>query len=394
MFESLPPAQQDPILSLSQAFKIDDREQKLDLGIGVYRDDTGVTPIMQAVKLAADKVLKTEKTLAYVGLAGNEAYNQAMIDLVMPESLSPERISAVQTPGASGALRILADLLVAAKPEATVWLSTPSYVNHQPIMQAAGLKVDFYPYFAPQTKMVDEAAFLDKVAELRQSDILLLHGCCHNPTGADLSPEAWEQVAQLATENGFTPFIDLAYHGFGDGLEADIFGIRQLAEKVPEMLLAVSNSKNFGLYRERTGVAILLGENAESVDKARGKFFELARRSYTMPPDWGATLVAEILGSSDLTATWRTELESMQSRMLNLREQLVAELKNKSGGQRFDYLLAHKGMFSLTGLSDDQIQQLKSEFGIYIVKGGRINIAGLNASQIPYLADALIKVGA
>ncbi len=320
MLDLLSPAQQDPILSLSLAYRDDPREHKMDLGIGVYRDSHGQTPIMQAVKAAQQSLAQTQQTKAYVGLAGNENFNQAMVDLLLKGTDAYDRCAAVQTPGASGALRMLGDLMNLAKPVTTVWLTDPSYVNHKPVMEAAGLTVKFYPYFNRDTKMVDADAMLNALSQAGADDVVLLHGCCHNPTGADISLKEWEAITELANRNGFTPFVDIAYQGFGDGIEEDARGLRLLADNVEELLIATSCSKSFGLYRERTGAAIVVGKSAKEAQNAKGRIMQLARSTYTMPPDHGAAIVETILTDNTLTKQWRDEIEAMNTRINALRE--------------------------------------------------------------------------
>jgi aspartate aminotransferase len=375
-------------------FNADSREHKIDLGVGVYRNEQGQTPVMQAVTQAQQNLLASQTTQAYIGLAGNAEFNQAMLDLLLSNTAGYSRAIAMQTPGASGALRLLADLIASAKPQAKVWLSTPSYVNHQPIMEAAGLSVDFYPYFNPETKQVDEAVMLEQIAKLGPDDVVLLHGCCHNPTGADISLEAWQQITELALKNGFLPFVDLAYQGFGQGIDEDIAGLRYMADKLPELLLSCSNSKSFGLYRERCGAAIVIGETLKQANNARAKLFELARRSYTMPPNWGAAIVAEVLAKPQLTQLWQDELNQMSQRMRSLRQALVDEFTQQSSSERFNYLAQHQGMFSLTGFSQQQTEQLREQHAIYVVGGGRINIAGMAQQDIPRIVEACLAVGA
>jgi len=394
MFANLPAAKDDPILSIGMLFNADSREHKIDLGVGVYRNEQGQTPVMQAVTQAQHNLLASQTTQAYIGLAGNAEFNQAMLDLLLSNTAGYSRAIAMQTPGASGALRLLADLIASAKPQAKVWLSTPSYVNHQPIMEAAGLSVDFYSYFNPETKQVDEAAMLEQIAKLGPDDVVLLHGCCHNPTGADISLEAWQQITELALKNGFLPFVDLAYQGFGQGIDEDIAGLRYMADKLPELLLSCSNSKSFGLYRERCGAAIVIGETLKQANNARAKLFELARRSYTMPPNWGAAIVAEVLAKPQLTQLWQDELNQMSQRMRNLRQALVDEFTQQSSSERFNYLAQHQGMFSLTGFSQQQTEQLREQHAIYVVGGGRINIAGMAQQDIPRIVEACLAVGA
>ncbi|EPP5773270.1 aromatic amino acid transaminase [Vibrio cholerae] len=392
MFTHLPAPVLDPILSLSVAFRSDPRPQKVDLGIGVYKNSLGETPIMRAVALAQDKVVASQKTKSYVGLAGCEEFNQSMMQLVLGSTLDVERTIAIQTPGASGALRMLGDLMRVAQPDTTVWITDPSYVNHKPVMEAAGLKVRYYRYFSRETKMVDTEQMLADLAQAGTKDVVLLHGCCHNPTGADIDFSAWQAITELAQKNGFIPFVDIAYQGFGDGLEQDAQGLRYMAERMEEMLITTSCSKNFGLYRERTGAAIVIGKNQQEVTNARGKMLTLARSTYTMPPDHGAALVKTVLRDEQLTAIWKQELSEMQQRLLTLRKNLCNELRNQHNTRQFDFIKSHRGMFTVLGFSAEQMGRLREEFAIYGVADGRINIAGLTEKDIPYVANAIIHV--
>ncbi|TQP87095.1 aspartate/tyrosine/aromatic aminotransferase [Vibrio cholerae] len=392
MFTHLPAPVLDPILSLSVAFRNDPRPQKVDLGIGVYKNSLGETPIMRAVALAQDKVVASQKTKSYVGLAGCEEFNQSMMQLVLGSTLDTERTIAIQTPGASGALRMLGDLMRVAQPDTTVWITDPSYVNHKPVMEAAGLKVRYYRYFSRETKMVDIEQMLADLAQAGTKDVVLLHGCCHNPTGADIDFSAWQAITELAQKNGFIPFVDIAYQGFGDGLEQDAQGLRYMAERMEEMLITTSCSKNFGLYRERTGAAIVIGKNQQEVTNARGKMLTLARSTYTMPPDHGAALVKTVLRDEQLTAIWKQELSEMQQRLLTLRKNLCNELRNQHNTRQFDFIESHRGMFTVLGFSAEQMGRLREEFAIYGVADGRINIAGLTEKDIPYVANAIIHV--
>ncbi|UPQ89834.1 amino acid aminotransferase [Vibrio sinaloensis] len=392
MFSHLPTPTLDPILSLSVAYRNDPRDEKVDLGIGVYKNSAGETPVMKAIQQAQDIVVATQKTKSYVGLAGCEEFNQSMIDLLLDGTSAMDRVAAVQTPGASGALRMLGDLMKVAQPNTTVWISNPSYVNHRPVMEAAGLKVRHYHYFSPETKQVDIARMMDDLATAGPEDVVLLHGCCHNPTGADIDFDAWKAITELSQKNGFTPFVDIAYQGFGDGLEQDAKGLRHMADNVEEMLITTSCSKNFGLYRERTGAAIVVGKSQSDVNNAKGKLLTLARSTYTMPPDHGAALVKTILRDPALTAVWKQELSEMQQRLVNLRQTLCNELRNKHNTSQFDFIESHKGMFTVLGFSQDQMARLREEFGIYGVGDGRINIAGLTEKDIPYVAQAIINV--
>ncbi|HAS6438661.1 TPA: aminotransferase class I/II-fold pyridoxal phosphate-dependent enzyme [Vibrio parahaemolyticus] len=392
MFSNLPTPVLDPILSLSVAYRNDERPNKVDLGIGVYKNSAGETPIMKAIQMAQDVVVETQKTKSYVGLAGCEEFNQSMIDLLLTGTSAMDRVAAIQTPGASGALRMLGDLMKVAQPDTTVWISNPSYVNHKPVMEAAGLKVKFYHYFSPETKQVDTAKMLDDLAKAGPTDVVLLHGCCHNPTGADIDFSAWQAITELSQKNGFTPFVDIAYQGFGDGLEADAKGLRYMADNVEEMLITTSCSKNFGLYRERTGAAIVVGKNTQDITNAKGKLLTLARSTYTMPPDHGAALVKTILQDANLTSVWKQELSEMQQRLVSLRQSLCNELRNNHNTDQFDFIESHKGMFTVLGFSENQMAQLREDYGIYAVGDGRINIAGLTETHIPYVADAIKKI--
>lgn len=385
MLETLAPAAVDPILSVAEAFRNDARPHKLDLSVGVYRDAQGRTPVMAAVHAAERALWEEETSKCYLGLAGNLRFLDAVMGLTLPAERDAARWSAIQTPGGSGGLRLLADLIAAGKPGATVWISDPSYVNHAPIMRAAGLQVEVYPYLDTATGGLRRDAMFDALAKCGPGDVVLLHGCCHNPCGVDLVTADWQRVAAMAVAQGFVPFVDLAYQGFGESVEADAEGIRILARAVPEMLVVYSCSKHFGLYRERTGAAMVLSANGDTAGRVRGKLFELARRSYTMPPDHGAELVARIIESPALALQWREELDAMRSRIVRIRHGLAdAMAKRGVDGER---LRSHRGMFSMLPLDAGQIARLREELAVYVVGGGRINLAGLDEARIDELAD-------
>ncbi|HYE00102.1 MAG TPA: amino acid aminotransferase [Alphaproteobacteria bacterium] len=393
MFESLEVAPPDGILAVIAAYRADPRPQKIDLGVGVYRDSAGRTPVLAAVREAERRLFDAQDTKTYVGMAGDVGFNAAMTRLVFAESAPADRIRAVQTPGGSGALRVLAELLRRAKPGATVWVSDPTWPNHEPIVRAAGLQTRSYPYLDRATKTVRVEAMLAALAEAGPNDIVLLHGCCHNPSGADLAPADWDAVAELAVKRGFLPFVDLAYQGFGEGLDADAYGMRRLAAAVPEMVVAVSCSKNFGLYRERVGAAFVLAANPAQADLAQGQLLGVVRANYSMPPDHGAATVRIILEDAALRAQWEAELDGMRDRMLGLRRSLADSLRRRSNGDAFDYIARHRGMFSLLGTSEEQTRRLREEHAVYVVGGGRINIAGLGEADVDRFADALLAVG-
>lgn len=392
MLDKIPSAQPDPIISLSNSFNQDARSQKIDLGIGVYKNNLGITPIMQAVKTAQLHLAKNQTTKSYIGLSGRENFNQLITHLLLKNTQSYDRCSCIQTPGASGALRMLADLIYLAKPNSRVWLSDPSYVNHKPIMQAAGLNIQYYPYFDRTTKQVNISNILESLAKTKKDDIVLLHGCCHNPTGAELHFEHWQAISELAQKIGFIPFIDISYQGLGSGLEQDIQGLQILANSVEQMLIAQSCSKNFGLYRERTGAAIIIANNKRQAINAREKTLELVRKTYTMPPDHGAAIVETILTDKVLTNLWHQELNEMRNEMKKLRQHLKIALAKRFENNDFDFIENHQGMFSMLNLTASQMNILKTKFAIYALPDSRINIAGLKISQVDNFADAIFAV--
>ncbi|TBR42874.1 aspartate/tyrosine/aromatic aminotransferase [Marinomonas agarivorans] len=393
MLDNLTNATADPILSMSVACKADNNPNKVDLGIGVYRDEQGHTPLMQAIKMAQEALTQEQDTKVYLGLAGNESFNDVMMDLLIGAGASRGRAVAVQTPGASGALRLLADVIKLSSPDAKVWLSDLSYANHAPIMKAAGLQVRYYRYFDPKTKLVDSSGMQQDLQVAKQNDVVLLHGCCHNPTGADLSFTDWQAVTDMAQRQGFLPFIDIAYQGFGQGLDEDIKGFRYLAERVESYIVAASCSKNFGLYRERTGLAIVVGKTQQQSNAIKSRLLEIARTTYTMPPDHGAALVDKILRTPTLEQVWRDEVTYMCARVNTIRQRLVTALQQKSGTHNFDFIGQHRGMFSVLGITPEQAQVLRQEHAIYLLDSGRINVAGIQERQIDYIAEKLLVVG-
>ena len=393
MFESLVSPPPDGILALSAAYRADPRAQKLDLGVGVYKDASGATPVMRAVKEAERRLLAGQGTKTYLSPAGDEGFNAAIIGLVFGDSVPTDRIAAVQATGGTGAVRLLADLVARAERGATVWLSDPTWPNHGPIMKAAGLAFTTYPYFDRTSRGVDFAAMRHALSDTGPGDVVLLHGCCHNPTGANLTEAQWHEIAALAVDRGFTPFIDIAYQGFGDGLEADAAGVRILAAAVPEMLVASSCSKNFAIYRDRVGCAMVLTESAERATVAKETLKGVARVANSMPPDHGAAVVRMILEDPALRADWQAELEEMRLRMLDVRTRLAEALRTRTNSDAFDFVAGHRGMFSLLGISPEQVAAMREARGVYMVGDSRINIAGLNAESIDMLVDALVSTG-
>lgn len=392
MFDQLPASKGDPILALMAEFRADDRLEKIDLGVGVYKDSDGNTPIMAAVKTAERRLVEEQDTKSYVGLAGDTGFNNAMAGLILGNGLDKARLSAVQTPGGGGALRELFELVQWARPDATIWLSDPTWANHRAIIDKTGLKRDVYAYFDPKTLSVDFDAMLEGLKAAKPGDCVLLHGCCHNPTGANLNLDHWKMLTGFLAERDLVPFIDIAYQGFGDGLEEDAAGVRLMAAAVPEMVIAASCSKNFGLYRDRVGVAIALSEAGPraNVQAALGT---LARANYSMPPDHGAAVVRHILQDDELRSNWQVELDAMRRRMLSLRERFSRSLSNAASSDRFSFISAHRGMFSLSGATPDQVAALKHDHAIYLIGDGRMNIAGLPEEKLDQIAEAFVAVG-
>ncbi|MGW5847287.1 amino acid aminotransferase [Streptomyces sp. NPDC055254] len=394
MLELLPPPPADPLWELTREFGTDERPERLDLVLGVYRDRTGSTPVMAAVREAELRLAQRSESKEYRGLSGNTAFNRALLELVLGAPGRPgptDRAAAVQTVAGSGALRLLADLICRTRPGTTVWISDPAYVNHRPILEAAGLRVRTFAWRDADGGF-DTAAVLRDLGGARREDVVLLQGCCHNPSGVDPSWQDWEALADLAARDGWVPFVDLAYHGLGDGLEADLRATRMLAERVPEMLVAVSCSKNFGLYSDRTGCALVLGASARAVRHAETALQNAARTLYSMPPEHGAAVVATVLGDEGLRAAWRAELDVMRGRIAANRTDLSARLTALGLDAPARTLARQKGMFSMLPLDPAQMLRLRREFAIYGTTSGRVNIAGLPADRVACLAQGVAAV--
>ncbi|WGS00478.1 aspartate/tyrosine/aromatic aminotransferase [Bradyrhizobium sp. ISRA443] len=392
MFEQLDVAPPDKILALIDLYRADTRTQKVDLGVGVYKDRDGKTPIMRAVRKAEERLLRAQDSKTYLGLAGDVGFNAAMLRLVFGDSVETSRVRVAQAPGGSGALRLLAELLRRTKPDGTIWVSRPTWPNHVPTMRGAGLQIAEYEYFDAGSGAVKFEAMLADLAKAKAGDIVLLHGCCHNPTGANLTIAQWQRVAALLVERALLPFIDIAYQGFGDGLEADAEGLRIVAAKVPEMVVASSCSKNFSVYRDRVGAAMVLGRNAAQADIAMSHMLAAARTLYSMPPDHGAAAVRIVLDDPALRSEWEAELEEMRQRMLRLRVAFADALRRQSNSDRFDFIAEHRGMFSRLGLTGAQIDRLRNEHAVYMVGDSRINVAGLPEDRLDDLAKAIVSV--
>lgn len=395
MLEILQPLPEDPLLGVMAAYRRDTDPRKVDLGVGVYKTEAGDTPIPAAISAAMERSAASQKTKVYVGQGGNERFNRAMLEIAFGAdhaAVKDGRAAALQVPGGSGALRLGAELVNVARPGATLHVSIPTWANHVPLLSNAGLKMANYPYFDRATGGVDAAAMLAHLETLPAGDLVLLHGCCHNPTGADLSRAEWDAVAEVLARRGLVPFVDIAYQGLGDGLEADAYGVRLMAERLPEVIVAVSCSKNFGLYRERTGATFVISPTAERTGNAMGQLRKIARGMYSMPPDHGAELVALVWEDATLRQQWMEELEAMRVRVEELRGLLVRGLKALRGDVDYSFVQRQKGMFSLLPLNTTQIQRLRDEHHIYMPGDGRINVAGISRRNVEYVAQALAAV--
>jgi len=395
MFETLNALNPDPILGLMAAYRQDPNPQRVDLAVGVYKDEAGNTPILDCVKRADELHRAAETTKTYVGPPGDPDFDAGIEKLIFGAehpTLKTGLVRTVQTPGGCGALRIAAELINRAKPGAVIWVPDPTWANHVPLLGDAGLEIKLYPYYDAASQGLKADALLGALAQIPAGDLVLLHGCCHNPCGVDLKPAEWDAVAKLAVDRGFTPFVDLAYLGLGTGLDEDAYGVRKLAATVPELVVASSCSKNFGLYRERVGALSLVSPNATQSDIVYGQVQNVARGVYSMPPNYGGALVGRILTDAALSADWKRELTAMRERINGLRGQLAAKFRERLGTPRFDFIPQQLGMFSFLGLSKEQVARLKSEYSIYMVDSSRINVAGINRQNIDYFCDAVCKV--
>ncbi|MDO3385274.1 amino acid aminotransferase [Gilvimarinus sp. SDUM040013] len=395
MFDALPLLPADPILGLSAAYHGDTNPNKVDLGVGVYKTEDGLTPVLQAVSKAEALLLKEQTTKTYTAPAGIAGANLAAQRLAFGSehsAINGQRIATVQTPGGCGALRLAAELIKKTRTNARIWVSTPTWANHMPLLGSAGIELIEYPYYDFERHNIDFDAMMAALDATLPGDLVLLHACCHNPSGADLSQEQWLAVTELAKHKGFTPFIDMAYQGFGQGIEEDAFGVRVMAEQLPELVLATSFSKNFGLYRERAGSLSIVGEDAAQARAIQSQVLSIARGLYSMPPAHGASIVDKIYHDQALQTLWITELKSMRERISQLRSDLVAALSQQQSSRDFSFIEREHGMFSFLGLNVSQVQQIKQGFSVYMTDNSRINIAGINKSNVDYLAKAICRV--
>ncbi|KAE9645455.1 aspartate/tyrosine/aromatic aminotransferase [Pseudomonas sp. PB103] len=384
----------DPILGLMEAYAQDSNPRKFDLGVGVYKDAQGLTPIPEAVKIAEARLVESQDTKTYIGGHGNPLFGKVINELVLgadSKLIAEQRAGATQTPGGTGALRLAADFIAQCLPGKGVWLSNPTWPIHETIFAAAGVKVSHYPYVGSDNRL-DVEAMLAVLNEVPKGDVVLLHACCHNPTGFDLNHDDWQRVLDVVRSRNLLPLIDFAYQGFGDGLEQDAWSTRLFAAEIPELLITSSCSKNFGLYRDRTGALIVCAKTADKLIDIRSQLANIARNLWSTPPDHGAAVVATILADPELKARWADEVEAMRLRIAQLRSGLVEALEPHGLRERFAHIGVQRGMFSYTGLSPEQVQQLREHHSVYMVSSGRANVAGIDATRLAMLAEAIASV--
>ncbi|MCS6097327.1 amino acid aminotransferase [Shewanella baltica] len=395
MFNSLIAMPADPILGLLTQYREDTHPQKVDLGVGVYKDPTGVTPILNCVKKAEKFRLDTETTKVYIGPTGSPQFNTLMTELAFGANHSAilaNRIRTVSTPGGTGALRVAGDFIKRCNPNAVLWVSDPTWANHIGLFEAAGITVKTYPYYDYDSKSLKFDEMLAALSQVSPDDVVLFHACCHNPSGMDLTTEQWDKVVALTKDQGFTPLIDMAYQGFGDGVDIDAYGVRHMAAAVDNMILCSSCSKNFGLYRERIGSCSVIAKDANTANIAQSVLLYVVRCLYSMPPAHGAAIVETILGSKELTQEWLDELKVMRDRINGNRAILVDKLKANGVNRDFSFIARQKGMFSFLGVDPEQVARLQKEFSIYMVGSSRISIAGISEDNVDYLAQSIAKV--
>ncbi len=395
MFQQLKGLDPDPILGLMAKYRADPHPHKVDLGVGVYRDLAGNTPVLECVRLAEQAILAAQTTKTYIGPAGRAEFNEAVTELVLGAShaaVKERRSVTVQTPGGCGALRVGAELIRAAAAGIRVHVSDPTWSNHGPLLGSSGLRLERYPYYEPVSHQLRFADMLATLEQALAGDVVLLHACCHNPTGADLEPQQWDALIGLVQRRNLVPFLDLAYQGLGTGLEGDSAAVRRVAAAVPEMLLAVSFSKNLGLYRERTGALICIAESVARADAIRSQVLQIGRSIYSMPPDHGAAIAARIFADPALTLSWHQELQSMRSRLDDMRTLLASQLKKAQAPGDFEFLVRQHGMFSLLGVSSEQVALLRDKHHVYMTADSRMNLAGVSPENVDYLAEAIAAV--
>ncbi|GGI75366.1 aminotransferase [Shewanella hanedai] len=395
IFTQVELAPADPILGLTDEFKADTRTNKVNLGVGIYKNEAGLTPILESVKLAEQRLLKTEESKNYLGIEGVQAYNSAVQALLFGDDhqvVKNKRALTAQAPGGTGSLRVAAEFLVRNTEAKTIWVSNPTWANHKNIFQSASLTIKEYRYYKAETHDKDFDAMVEDLSSAKAGDLVLLHGCCHNPTGIDLTESQWHTVADICLKQELVPLFDFAYQGFGDGVDEDANGLRILANAVPELLIANSFSKNFGLYNERIGAVTIVAENEADVKKAFSQVKSTIRGNYSNPPAHGALIVSTILADTELKILWEAELKEMRERIAKMRTLFVETLKQEGVTQDFSFISRQNGMFSFSGLSKEQVAKLKDEHGVYIVGSGRISVAGMTKNNMPVICKAIASV--
>ena len=392
MFESISAAPPDAILGLNEAFKSDTSPNKVNLGVGVFKDATGITPVLKCVKEAERRLLEQEQSKAYLAITGHAEYGQHVPKLLFGDLVDPARTATIQSPGGTGALRVAGDFIRTQLPGAKIWLSNPTWANHPNVFKAAGLDVQTYRYFDADTNSLNFDAMLEDLKTVPAGDVVLLHGCCHNPTGVDPSLDQWKLVGEALASQGVLPLVDFAYQGFADGLEQDAAGLRTLLDSLDELLVCSSFSKNFGLYRERVGALVALSKDADTAASVLSQIKRTVRTNYSNPPSHGASIVAPVLNDAELTQQWHQELADMRDRINGNRDLLVQRLAAAGIEKDFSFIQRQRGMFSFSGLTKDQVERLKNEFSIYIVGSGRINVAGITEDNVDYLCQSIAKV--
>ena len=395
MFEKITAAPADPILGLTDIFRADARPNKINLGIGVYKDETGKTPVLTSVKKAEQYLLENETTKNYLGIEGIPAFASCTQELLFGKEspiVADRRARTAQTPGGTGSLRVAADFIANQTSAKRIWISNPSWPNHKNVFSAVGLEVLEYAYYDAANHALDFDGLLNSLKQAQAGDVVLFHGCCHNPTGIDPTAEQWAQLAELSVANGWLPLFDFAYQGFANGLEEDAQGLRIFAAKHKELIVASSYSKNFGLYNERVGACTIVAADAETADRAFSQVKAAIRANYSNPPSHGAAVVATILGNDALRAMWEQELTDMRQRIHRMRQLFVNTLQEKGAQQDFSFIIQQNGMFSFSGLTKEQVLRLREEFGVYAVNSGRVNVAGMTPDNMAPLCEAIVAV--
>lgn len=394
MWEDINAAPADSILGLTEAFKNDPNPNKVNLGVGVYKDDNGLTPVLKSVKAAEKLLLEQEKSKSYLPISGDPAYAahvQALLFGEESEVISSGRAATIHAPGGTGALRVGADLLKKFTPNAKIWISSPTWANHKGVFGAAGFSFEDYPYYNADTMGLEFEKMVAILQKVPAQDVVLLHACCHNPSGVDISDSQWQEIVAIAKEKGWTPFLDFAYQGFGSGVEEDRFVVQKFAEAGIDFFIASSFSKNFGLYNERTGALTVVSPTREEAIVAFSHMKTTVRVNYSNPPAHGGLVAATILADSTLKQQWLAELAEMRNRIIAMRKALVDGLNKRGVDEDFSYIKDQRGMFSFSGLSDQVVEWLRDKKGIYVVGGGRINLAGLTSKNIDYVCDSIAE---